>query len=84
MVLDNRPLCLRATLEASLELVAGDALRKGLEVAYTLDPRLAARPVLGDSIRIRQVGVCITSVVAVGSVYSTLAGWWQAVCLDWT
>nr|AML76900.1 putative LOV domain-containing protein [Ettlia oleoabundans] len=55
MVLESAPLALRDTLEASIEMVAADAARKGLEVAYRLAPPLVRRRLLGDSIRIRQV-----------------------------
>ena len=56
MVLESAPLALRDTVEASIEMVAADAGRKGLEMAYSLAPQLAGRRrVLGDSIRIRQV-----------------------------
>ncbi|GAB4817717.1 hypothetical protein N2152v2_004763 [Parachlorella kessleri] len=59
LALELSPVCLRETLEASIEQVAGDAQRKGLELAYLLDPPLAQAPVLGDSIRMRQVLVVL-------------------------
>lgn len=56
MELEWAPLALRDTLEASIEMVAANARRRGLEVAYGLAPPLAGRRrLLGDSIRIRQV-----------------------------
>ena len=36
-------------------MVAADALKKGLEIAYSLAPELQQRKILGDTIRIRQV-----------------------------
>jgi hypothetical protein len=56
MILESAPLALRDTVEASIEMVAADAARKGLDVAYRLAPPLERRRLLGDSIRIRQVG----------------------------
>ncbi|KAL4431058.1 hypothetical protein ABPG75_006314 [Micractinium tetrahymenae] len=55
MVLESAPVALRDMLEASIEMVAADAGRKGLDVAYTLEPPLVARRLMGDSIRIRQI-----------------------------
>jgi signal transduction histidine kinase len=55
MVLESTPVDLRLTIEATIEMVAVDAVKKGLEIAYILDPRLRNRKVLGDAIRIRQV-----------------------------
>ena len=39
-----------------MEMVAADANKKGLNIAYTMDEMLLRRAVLGDAIRIRQVG----------------------------
>ena len=36
-------------------MVAADASKKGLNIAYTMDEVLLKRAVLGDAIRIRQV-----------------------------
>jgi len=36
--------------------VAADAERKGLQLAYSLHPELAARSFHGDALRIRQAG----------------------------
>jgi CheY-like chemotaxis protein len=56
MALERAPLVLRDTVEASIEMVAADARRKGLELAYCLDDALGSgRRLLGDSVRIRQV-----------------------------
>jgi len=56
MVLESAPLALRDTVEACIEMVAANAERKGLDMAYSLPPQLVERRLLGDSIRIRQVG----------------------------
>lgn len=56
MVLESAPVGLRDMVEASIEMMAADASRKGLDVAYAIDPPLLARRLMGDSIRIRQVG----------------------------
>lgn len=55
MTLQMRTLDLRSPMEASLQMVAADAERKGLQLAYSLHPELAARSFLGDPLRIRQV-----------------------------
>ena len=55
LTLVSQPFCVRAAVEAAVEGVAPDASKAGLEVAYSLDPALAARPLLGDPIRVRQV-----------------------------
>ena len=47
--------CLRDTIGAVVEMVAADATKKGLNIAYTMDEVLLKRAVLGDAIRIRQV-----------------------------
>jgi signal transduction histidine kinase len=57
MALEAAPLALRDTLEASIEMVAAEAARKGLDLAYALGAPLERRRLLGDSIRIRQVCV---------------------------
>ena len=57
LVLERSPLELRDAVEASIELVAAEAGRKGLEVAYGLrGEELVGRRIMGDGIRIRQVG----------------------------
>jgi hypothetical protein len=57
LVLERSPLELRDAVEASIELVAAEAGRKGLEVAYGLQgEELVGRRIMGDSVRIRQVG----------------------------
>lgn len=55
MTLEASPLCLRTTFEAVIEMVAADAVKKGIEIAYALDERLTQRCIMGDAIRIRQV-----------------------------
>lgn len=47
--------CLRDTIGAVVEMVAADASKKGINIAYTMDDVLLKRAVLGDAIRIRQV-----------------------------
>ncbi len=42
-----------------MEMVAADASKKGLNIAYTIDEVLLRRAVLGDAIRIRQVELMI-------------------------
>jgi len=49
------PLWVRDALEACLEGVAAEAGRRGLRVAYRLDPELASRRVCADPLRLRQV-----------------------------
>lgn len=49
--------CLRDTIGAVVEMIAADASKKGLNIAYTIDEVLLRRAVLGDAIRIRQVKV---------------------------
>ena len=55
MMLESAPVALRQTIEAAVEMVAADAVKKGLEIAYWLNPALQDRKILGDGIRIRQV-----------------------------
>ena len=40
-------------------MVAADASKKGLNIAYTIDEVLLRRAVLGDAIRIRQVDLTV-------------------------
>lgn len=47
---------LHETIGSTVEMVAAEASRKGLEIAYTMDDQLLRRTLLGDAIRIRQVG----------------------------
>ena len=46
---------LRDVISSTVEMVAADATKKGLDLAYTMDDALLNRTVLGDAIRIRQV-----------------------------
>ena len=46
---------LRDVISSTVEMVAADATKKGLDLAYTMDDALLRRTVLGDAIRIRQV-----------------------------
>jgi PAS domain S-box-containing protein len=52
--LDNAPFDLRECVESALELVAAGALKKGLDIAYDLDPD-APGALIGDVTRLRQV-----------------------------
>ena len=45
---------LRDTIGSTVEMVAAEANRKGLDLAYCMDEPLAQRTLLGDAIRIRQ------------------------------
>lgn len=54
MVLESAPVDLRSMVEGTVEMVAAEANKKGLELAYLLDEQLVSRRVLGDAIRIRQ------------------------------
>jgi hypothetical protein len=54
---------LRQTIEAAVEMVAADAVKKGLEIAYSLAPELQQRKILGDTIRIRQVPACCATLL---------------------
>lgn len=54
MVLESAPVDLRAMVESTVEMVAAEANKKGLALAYLLDEPLLSRRVLGDAIRIRQ------------------------------
>ncbi len=55
MELEAVPLWLRDALEATMEMAAADANKRGLQLAYAIDPGLAQRRVVGDMTRIRQV-----------------------------
>jgi signal transduction histidine kinase/DNA-binding response OmpR family regulator/HPt (histidine-containing phosphotransfer) domain-containing protein len=52
--LDSAPFDLRECVESALELVAAGAMKKGLDIAYDLDPD-APRALVGDVTRLRQV-----------------------------
>jgi signal transduction histidine kinase/CheY-like chemotaxis protein len=58
--LEHQPFDLRSTLEESLDLVAGKANEKRLELAYVLDPKLPAC-YYGDPGRLRQILVNLLS-----------------------
>eukprot|EP00884_Botryococcus_braunii_P007045 jgi/Botrbrau1/16341/Bobra.0345s0005.1 len=55
MVLEATPVSLRATIESTVEMVAADAVRRGIEIAYVVEDSMLRQKVLGDAIRIRQV-----------------------------
>ncbi|HEX2883359.1 MAG TPA: GAF domain-containing protein [Candidatus Limnocylindria bacterium] len=52
--LEARPFVLRETVEASLDILAPAAARKGLELAYSIDEELPAN-LVGDAGRLRQM-----------------------------
>jgi PAS domain S-box-containing protein len=52
--LDSAPFDLRECVESALELVAAGALKKGLDIAYDLDPD-APGALVGDVTRLRQI-----------------------------
>ncbi len=52
--LDSAPFDLRECVESALELVAAGALRKGLDIAYDLEPD-APGALVGDVTRLRQI-----------------------------
>jgi PAS domain S-box-containing protein len=52
--LDSAPFDLRECVESALELVAAGALKKGLDIAYDMDPD-APGALVGDVTRLRQV-----------------------------
>ncbi len=52
--LDSAPFDLRECVESALELVAAGALKKGLDIAYDLDPD-APGALVGDVTRVRQI-----------------------------
>ncbi|HET7235244.1 MAG TPA: PAS domain S-box protein [Actinomycetota bacterium] len=52
--LEAAPFDLRECVESALELVAAAALKKGLDLAYDLDPE-APRALVGDVTRLRQI-----------------------------
>jgi hypothetical protein len=53
---DDLQVSLHETISSTVEMVAAEASRKGLDIAYTMDDDLLRRTLLGDAIRIRQVG----------------------------
>ena len=81
---------LRDTIGAVVEMVAADASKKGLNIAYTIDEVLLRRAVLGDAIRIRQVKSeplwlahtlpCQTSVDAAPPLMTGQARGWHHDC----
>lgn len=66
---------LRDVISSTVEMVAADATKKGLDLAYTMDDALLRRTVLGDAIRIRQVRPAISHMllpVTAGAAYECL------------
>jgi len=53
MSLEARHVSLESSIEAAVAAVAGTATAKGLDLGYTLDPRIP--PVVGDPVRVQQV-----------------------------
>jgi PAS domain S-box-containing protein len=60
MELEREPFDIRATVEASLDLVAPKAAKKGLDLAYRIDER-APPALVGDGVRVRQILVNMLS-----------------------
>ncbi|KAG1674483.1 hypothetical protein FOA52_003088 [Chlamydomonas sp. UWO 241] len=54
-VLKQEPVDLRSTVESCVDLVAHDALKKGISLAHIIDDSALQRPVMGDATRLRQV-----------------------------
>src|SRR5262249_3579204 len=54
MDLEQQPFSLRNSIEEALDLVAGKAVEKGLDLAYCADPKVPYR-ILGDITRLRQI-----------------------------
>ncbi|MFQ5399847.1 MAG: GAF domain-containing protein [Anaerolineae bacterium] len=60
LTLENHPFDLRACVEESLDLLASDAARKGLNLAYCMDFDVPGH-ISGDSTRLRQILVNLIS-----------------------
>ncbi|MEO0532567.1 MAG: PAS domain S-box protein [Cyanobacteria bacterium P01_A01_bin.123] len=58
--LEQHPFDLRTCVEESIDLIASEAVRKGLELAYFIDPDLPER-FIGDAGRLRQILVNLLS-----------------------
>ena len=54
LVIDAGPFALADCVQGAVELIAPTAYEKGLELAWTLDPRLPSR-MIGDAARVRQI-----------------------------
>ena len=62
-------------------MVAADAVKKGLEIAYSLAPELQQRKILGDTIRIRQVPACHTVwLLCRATIHSSVADRFAVLC----
>jgi signal transduction histidine kinase/CheY-like chemotaxis protein/HPt (histidine-containing phosphotransfer) domain-containing protein len=70
--LEQAPFDLQACIEDAINLTAGAAVEKYLEIAYTIDPS-APRTIVGDMARLRQILVNLLSnaikFTSVGEVY---------------
>nr|AML78291.1 putative LOV domain-containing protein [Pleurastrum insigne] len=53
--LNHEPVCLRRSIEACIEIVAPDAMKKGLAIYYTSDDVALSNLLMGDAIRLRQI-----------------------------
>ncbi len=75
--LDNNPFILRETVEASLDIIAPAAARKGLELVYAIDEELPVA-LVGDQGRLRQMILNLLSnavkFTESGEVVVTVAG----------
>ena len=60
MTLENQPFDLRECVEGALDLVANDALKKGLEIGYLFDDDVP-QAIQGDVTRLRQILVNLLS-----------------------
>ncbi len=60
LTVETRPFRLRDVVEESIGIVASKAAEKGLDLAYTVDRRLAAT-VEGDALRVRQILINLLS-----------------------
>ena len=58
--LENQPFDLRACVESALDLLANHASQKGLDLAYSLDPK-TPEAIVGDVTRLRQILVNLLS-----------------------
>jgi signal transduction histidine kinase/DNA-binding response OmpR family regulator/HPt (histidine-containing phosphotransfer) domain-containing protein len=58
--LEHQPFDLRACVESALDLLAGNASQKGLDLAYSIDPK-TPEAIVGDVTRLRQIMVNLLS-----------------------
>jgi signal transduction histidine kinase/CheY-like chemotaxis protein len=53
LILESYPVCLQELIEDCLEVIAVNAVEKGVELVYWIDPKLST--VMGDPTRLRQI-----------------------------